>query len=127
MEKTKIWSKDCNFLLDSLMEKIKDFIIIDIELTANENKSNEIKIQDIEISLYKSIMLLNEFNKFNLVKQLGTKDGFNIIRSLENLTKQEISNLIVDDIKKNYGKDMPKELQGIIDLINDINNGMHNE
>ena len=117
MAKEKKWEPTCDILLDTMVGIIRDSIIADAEDLANFSNKETVQPFCLEMALYKSIMTLNETNKANILKNFGPEEGFSLIKNLELRAKTDLTKIMVDDLKEQFGDDLPPEIKMVLDML----------
>ena len=117
--KKKIWPKEIENLLDTIVESMKDAIIMCTEEFADFNKDDEVNYQGLEVAVYKSIETLRATTHATILKKLGPTIGMSLIQSIINRSEEDVSNVFFNDLKSRRD-DFPPEVQKTIDLMDKI-------
>lgn len=106
------WTDESINAVDTLMENVREAIERDAECFAKV-EGEEVSERFLELALYKAIMTLNETNKLVMFKKLGPVSGSNLIASLEMRAITDVTQIMFEDLKKEFGGDIPEQMKDI--------------
>lgn len=109
------WSRDCELELEKIVDIFRSSIIKNVETFTKINGGDVVEIYGLDISLFKTVMTLNESYKVAIIQMYGPELGLELIRRFENNAINEVSFVIVEDLIKDY-EHLPKEVQNLLDL-----------
>lgn len=120
MSKKIKWPSEVEKMLDDLMISMKQGIVDEVELFAEANNSDEVSYANLEMGLYKAVLTLNETNKCSIIKNFGMEKGIELISMFENQARSSLTDVIIEDMKKDFGGEVPPEIQEMLDVLDKI-------
>lgn len=109
MNKRKIWSKELEEALETLVDSVKSAIIMDAENFADFMDSEEVDGQCLSVANFKAICLLKHANDAVIMKSLGPEMGLGLIESLELSAQKNVTEVLYDELKDK----IPPELRDV--------------